>query len=125
MSEVFHSAGVPGATRCSESATGTEEARAVAAGAPVGDLAEQRLALCFVTLESISRSCVDAIELLQDVEDDGSGLVGRLLESLLRAMGAEADLVVQAMGRGGMQSTADWLLSNAAAESWRVLRGQA
>ncbi len=38
MSEVFHSAGVPGATRCSESATGTE------ASFPAGDALRLSLA---------------------------------------------------------------------------------
>lgn len=50
MSEVFHSAGVPGATRCSESATGTE------ARIPAGD--PQRAALaheCACEIDALAR----------------------------------------------------------------------
>lgn len=86
---------------------------------------ELRLALCVSTLKSLTCQCQDAIELLHEVEDDGCGLVGRVLESMLRVMGAEADFAVKRVGGIGMQSSDEWLLSPRRAEIVRELEGRA
>lgn len=86
MSEVFHSAGVPGATRCSESATGTE------ARIPAGD--PQRLAVahdCACEIDGLARL---ALAIRQTPHDDNPLVLRGLLLRIL----ALTDVQVSMLG---------------------------
>lgn len=95
-------------------------AASVAIGCP--DLAARRFTLCLATLESIASQCMDGLELVRAMEDDGNGLPSRLLEGRLQLMGLEVDRTLKAVG-SSFAGLDDWLMSPRQLQALQALEG--